>query len=117
VRSVQPGEIEVFIGSGVLANHLEKFEGAGVPDSLAQAQRPEFLTDGPVLKAPGYGDEYTRRMTAERRRKVDFLVSGKSGGCGIGGAEMRDELRRKHSDGSPAIRFTRLDDLRQRRTT
>src|ERR1700690_4211818 len=55
-------------------------------------------------------------MAAKRRRKVDFLVSGKPGGCGIGGAEMRDELRRKHFDSGPAIPFTRLDNLRQCRT-
>ena len=77
MRSFQTGEIEVFVGSGVLANHLEKFECTGVTGSLARAQRPEFLADGPVLKAPGYGDEDARRMAAERRRKVDFLVSGK----------------------------------------
>src|ERR1700676_2600446 len=55
-------------------------------------------------------------MAAERRCKVDFLVSGAAGGCGIRGAEIRDELRRKHFDSCPTIRFARLDDLRQRRT-
>ena|ERR1700712_1022527 len=107
----------MFIGSGLLAYHLENFECAGVPGSLARAQRPKLLADGPVLNASSYGDECAGRMTAERRRKVDFIVGSKPGGCVIGGAEMRDELVRKHFGGGPAIRFARLDNLRQCRTT
>src|ERR1700748_894286 len=55
-------------------------------------------------------------MAAERRRKVDFLASGEASGCGIRRAEMCDELRRKQFDNRAAIRFARLDDLRQCRT-
>src|SRR5258706_6616695 len=96
----------------IVTNDFQKFEGAGVRRCVPCAERAECLADRSILMASGNGDQHARRMIAERRRKNSLLLCRATRRREVGGAKMRDELRRKRVDHRPVFKFTRVDDLR-----
>src|SRR5260370_4601332 len=113
----EPGKIKVFIRRIFLADDFQKLEGPGMlPRPFARTQRAESLADCSLLAAAGHGDNRARRVNAERSRKTDFILCRQPGGVSIRATEGRNELRREHVRDCPAIGFTRLHNLHQRRT-
>jgi hypothetical protein len=109
----EPGQIKVFIRRIFLADDFQELEGPCMPPCpFAWTQRAECLADCSLLVAAGHGDNRARRVNSERSREVDFILCGRPRGVKIGGTEVRDELRREHVDGTPAIELICFDDLR-----